>query len=327
MRVIPRFVTSNPSPSHIRSVMARLPVLQSSSSGNNTTGIRTLDDLVWWVTCIAMTWRNTSFVWSNSTSRKCWLELLGLFFRPSRRAVSYCPFISSVWYLGTARRRQESNCAVDWRCSGWRPHGPRTFPTVCVVSIPEWLQKSVQTGSSGTKFGRLCCDGAMAPAETLSSVSGGPYTVFWWKVLPGKLSREFQIEVATPWLPWLACLLRIVWMTSLMSTEKKTTIFSRWLVWRVLAARKVGLQRVSSVTSSSHSWCNIRDWANVEDLVAAVSSATFSTSVGTDLSIINVPYVAFGDLVDSSLSPLTVTSLGHVTEVLSPATSLLWRTQ
>ena len=39
----------------------------------------------------------------------------------------------------------------------------------------------------------------------------------------------------TPWLPWLALLLRIVWMTSLLSTEK-TTIFSRWLVWRVLAA-------------------------------------------------------------------------------------------
>ena len=57
----------------------------------------------------------------------------------------------------------------------------------------------------------------------------------------------------------------------------------------------------------------------VEDLVAAASSASFSASVGAGLSIIDVPYVAFGDLVDSSLSTLTVTSLGHVTEVLSPA--------
>ena len=82
--------------------------------------------------------------------------ILGLFFRPSRRPVSYCPFTSPVWFLGTARRRRESNCAVDRRRSGGRPewcdwvpihsssdrfgllghsmpHGPRTFPTVCVV--------------------------------------------------------------------------------------------------------------------------------------------------------------------------------------------------
>ena len=58
---------------------------------------------------------------------------------------------------------------------------------------------------------------------------------------------------------------------------------------------------------------------SVEDLVAAASSAAFSASVGTGLSIINAPYVAFGVLVDSSLATLTVTSLGHVTEVLSPA--------
>ena len=49
----------------------------------------------------------------------------------------------------------------------------------------------------------------------------------------------------------------------------------------------------------------------VEDLVAATSSASFSASVGAGLSIIDVPHVVFGDF--------TVTSLGHVTEVLSPA--------
>ena len=87
-------------------------------------------------------------------------------------------------------------------------------------------------------------------------------------------------------------------MTSLLLTEK---------------------QRFSQDGLSGVSYCNICDWVNVEDLVAAASSAAFSTSVGTDLSIIYVPYVAFGDLVDSSPSTLTVTSLGHVTEVLSPA--------
>ena len=59
----------------------------------------------------------------------------------------------------------------------------------------------------------------------------------------------------------------------------------------------------------------------MEDLVAAASSAAFSASVGTRLCIINVPYVALKDLVDSSLSTLTVTYLSHVTEVWSPAFS------
>ena len=57
----------------------------------------------------------------------------------------------------------------------------------------------------------------------------------------------------------------------------------------------------------------------VEDLVAAASSASFSASVGAVLSFIDVPYVAFGDMADSSLATLTVTFLGHVTDVLSPA--------
>ena len=58
----------------------------------------------------------------------------------------------------------------------------------------------------------------------------------------------------------LAWLLRIVWMTSCLLTE--TTIFSRWLVWRALAACWVWVfqtqKKSLSVTSSSHSWCNIR---------------------------------------------------------------------
>ena len=59
----------------------------------------------------------------------------------------------------------------------------------------------------------------------------------------------------------------------------------------------------------------------MEDLVAAASSAACNASVGTGLCIINVPYGTFEDLVDSSLSTLTVKFLSHVTEVLSPAFS------
>ena len=56
-----------------------------------------------------------------------------------------------------------------------------------------------------------------------------------------------------------------------------------------------------------------------EVLVAAASSASFSASVEAGLSIIDVPHVVFGILVDSSLATLTVTSLGYVTKVLLPA--------
>ena len=57
----------------------------------------------------------------------------------------------------------------------------------------------------------------------------------------------------------------------------------------------------------------------VKDLVTAASSASFGDSVGAGLSIIDVPHVAFGNLVNSFIAPLTVTSFGHVTKVLSPA--------
>ena len=62
-----------------------------------------------------------------------------------------------------------------------------------------------------------------------------------------------------------------------------------------------------------------RDWACCGGPRCCGVFRIFQCSVETDLSIIDVPYVAFGDLVDSSLCTLTVTSLGNVTEVLSPA--------
>ena len=61
----------------------------------------------------------------------------------------------------------------------------------------------------------------------------------------------------------------------------------------------------------------------VEDFVAAASSACFNASDGAGPSIIDVPYVAFGDLVDLSLATLAVTTLDHMTEVLSSAFNAL----
>ena len=120
-------------------------------------------------------------------------------------------------------------------------------------------KKSVQTGSSGTQFGGLCCNGAMAPTKNVVQRSWWAVYIFLVESLVQETSREFQIGVATSWLPWLAWLawpLRIVWMTSLLSTEK-TTIFSGWLVC-LLWLGCSRLKKSSSVTSSSHSWCNIR---------------------------------------------------------------------
>ena len=109
-------------------------------------------------------------------------------------------------------------------------------------------------------------------------------------------------------------------MTSLLSTEKQQ--FSQdglyGVSWQqVVPDAKYPLpsqvHRILAATSATG--------RVVEDLVAAASSAAVSASVGTGLCISNVPYIAFENLVDSSLSTLTVTYLSHVTEVLSPAFS------
>ena len=79
-------------------------------------------------------------------------------------------------------------------------------------------------------------------------------TQFFCEGLAQSISREFQIGVATFWLPWLVWLLRIVWMTSLLSTENQQ--FSQDGLSGVSWQRS-GFCESSSVTSSSHSWCNI----------------------------------------------------------------------
>ena len=62
---------------------------------------------------------------------------------------------------------------------------------------------------------------AGAPAETLSCVPGGPYTILWWKVLPCKFRESSRL---------VHC------VDDVLAVDRKTTIFSGWLVWRVLAA-------------------------------------------------------------------------------------------
>ena len=125
--------------------------------------------------------------------------------------------------------------------------------------------------------------------------------------------------VATPWLPWLALLLRIVWMTSLLSTENNFLKMAcmACLLQQVVPDAKCPLpsqvHRILGATSATR--------RVVEDLVATASSAACSAFVAAGVCIINVLYVAFEDLVDSSPPTLTVTFFNHVTEVLSPAFS------
>ena len=77
----------------------------------------------------------------------------------------------------------------------------------------------------------------MAPAETLSCVPGGPYTIHWWKVLPCKFRESSRLV----WprchaLASIAGLATSHCVDDVLAVDRKTTIFSGWLVWRVLAA-------------------------------------------------------------------------------------------
>ena len=64
------------------------------------------------------------------------------FFRPSSRPVSYCPFTSLVWYLGTAQRRREPNCAVfDDALEGSRMVQVR-FPQSALSQFPSDFKKA-----------------------------------------------------------------------------------------------------------------------------------------------------------------------------------------
>ena len=65
--------------------------------------------------------------------------------------------------------------------------------------------------------------------------------------------EEFQFGVLANKLAWL---LRIVWMTSCLLTE--TTIFSRWLVWRALAACWVWVFQTQKVPFPSQVHCVLR---------------------------------------------------------------------
>ena len=99
------------------------------------------------------------------------------------------------------------------------------------------------------------------PHKRCLSVSGGSYTIFWWKVLPCKF-RESSRLVLQHVLATMAGLAASHCVDDVLSVVRKTTKFSGRLVWRVLAAccgwvAPDGTES-SSVTGSSHSWCNIR---------------------------------------------------------------------
>ena len=72
----------------------------------------------------------------------------------------------------------------------------------------------------------------MAPAETLSRVPGGPYTVF--KSCPVNFARvpDWCCHV----LATMAGLATSHCVDDVLAVDRKTAIFSGWLVWRVLAA-------------------------------------------------------------------------------------------
>ena len=96
-----------------------------------------------------------------------------------RRPVSYCPFTSPL-VLGNSTEAPETNCAVDGRCSGGKPHGPSTFPTVCVVSILE-------------EFKKACKQLPTEPIISLWILGQHPQLGVWWKT--SLLQRLLQLSV------------------------------------------------------------------------------------------------------------------------------------
>ena len=53
------------------------------------------------------------------------------------------------------------------------------FPQSALSQFPRDFKKRTNEFQRN-QFDRLCCNGAMAPAETMSSVPGGPYTSFFF---------------------------------------------------------------------------------------------------------------------------------------------------
>ena len=125
--------------------------------------------------------------------------------------------VQPIWTRGPLNAAWSKNVSHSLRCLNFRTTSKKAYKQV----------------PAGTKFGRLCCNGAMAPAETLSSILGGPHS-FGGKSCPVNFARvpDWCCHV----LANMAGLGSSHCVDDVLVVDRKTTIFSGWLVWRVLAA-------------------------------------------------------------------------------------------
>ena len=179
------------------------------------------------------------------------------------------------------------------------------FPQSSLSQFPSASKKGTNKFSL-KQCGKLCCNGAKNPQKHCPPFLVG-CTQFFGKNLARNVARvpECCCHACTTMAG-----LATSWTTSLLSTKNNN--FLKMVYWRVLETSCTGCNILGTTSATGRV---------VEELVTATSSAAFSASVNTGLCIINVPYVAFEDLVDSSLSTLTVTFFSHVTVVLSPTFS------
>ena len=116
-------------------------------------------------------------------------------------------FLLSVYFAGLVlgNSTEVENPTVRCLTMLWREAAWSKYVSHSLRCLNSRVTSKTRTNKiQENQFGRLYGNGAMAPAETLSSVPGGPYTVFFGKKSCPVISQEFQIGVATPWLPWLA---------------------------------------------------------------------------------------------------------------------------
>ena len=216
------FVTSNLSPLHPFCdgvfTCSSIPL-----QWNHATRIRKLDNFGVTSHVHGNDLRKHILCLSNSASRNSGWGSLVLIFDLQIVPFPICPITSLVFVLG--------NCLT---CFGGKPHGPGTFPTVCVVSIPD------------SKNPQKRCP---------------PFLVGRTQFFGQNIARKF---VRIP--DW--CCHTLTTMANLATS---------YFVDDVLAINK-------------------KQQFSQNGLVACLN---------TSLCIINVPFVAFEDLVDSSLSTLT----------------------
>ena len=189
--------------------------------------------------------------------------------------------------------------------------------TGLAVEVPDWLSdQPSRTGLAGQSRKRSAVPYTSSGPSTSTFgtqvMTGVPVTMTYaMTFVPGKSVADLQIDSVRE-----AFTLQCGVSTAAVTFESETLDgCPSWdLTSRRLQATTNTKVQVKIFLESSDATRRV-----VDDLVAAASSASFRASVGAGLSIIDVPHVAFGNLVNSSLATLTVTSLNHVTKMLSPA--------